>query len=63
LGENRPKDIMSNLPPDPLPTPAQGLGWLIALAALVGTVLTPVAAWARIRATRWFCPPCLETTP
>jgi hypothetical protein len=46
------------LPPDPLPTPAQGHGWLIALAALVGTVLTPVAAWCAMLVYDQFDPMC-----
>jgi hypothetical protein len=60
LGENRPKDIMSNLPPDPLPmpAPARGHGWLIALAALLGMVLTPVAVWCAMLVYDRFDPMC-----
>jgi hypothetical protein len=58
LGENRPKDIMSNLPPDPLPTPARGHGWLVALAALLGMVLTPVAVWCAMLVYDQFDPMC-----
>jgi hypothetical protein len=45
---------MSNLQPDPAP----GHGWLIALSALLGTILVPVAVWCAMLVYDRFDPMC-----
>jgi hypothetical protein len=49
---------MSNVPPDPSAACGQGHGWLIAVATLLGTVLTPVAVWCAMLAYDNFDPMC-----
>jgi ABC-type phosphate transport system permease subunit len=49
---------MSNPQQDPSAVPAPGHGWLIALATLLGTVLTPVAVWCAMLSYDHFDPMC-----
>jgi hypothetical protein len=49
---------MSHPSPGPSAAPPAGHGWLIALAGLLGTVLTPVAVWCAMRTYDQFDPMC-----
>jgi hypothetical protein len=49
---------MSDAPPGPAAPVAQNRGWLIAVAALLGTVLTPVAVWCGMLGYDRFDPMC-----